>query len=229
VNRVKSNKGKHLNKNNKGNKTVRIIIILIIMIITLIIILKFTKQDNNVDAIPQENISKNVIESEPLVEPSPTPKVNDEVVSVDDMPNKMGIYHVVGEIVIDKINVKKYILDRTTINSLDLAVTKFEGTEVGPEINTVGNFMIMGHNYSKIFKRLKELNIGDEFYLIGKDGRKVTYVIYDKYSMDPQSDEEEAKLISQQTNGKRIVTLITCNPGAITRLILKAEEKIGGI
>lgn len=219
-----------MNKSNSGNKTVRIIIILIIIIIALIIILKFIHQDNNVEVIPQENTGDNAsIVVEPTESPSPTMLWNDEIVSVEDMPKKMGIYEVVGEIVIDKINIKKYILDRTTVNSLDLAVTKFEGTEIGPEINTVGNFMIMGHNYPKIFKRLNELNIGDEFYLIGKDGRKVTYVVYEKYSMDPQSEEDEARLINQKTNGKRIVTLITCNKGAFTRLIIKAEEKIGGI
>ena len=142
----------------------------------------------------------------------------DEIVSVEDMPNKMGNYTVIGQIVIEKIGVSKYILDKTTNNALDLSVTKFKG----PEINKVGNFCITGHNYKGIFKRLNELEKGDEFYLIGKDGRKVTYVIYDKFSINPENEE----CLSQQTNGKREVTLITCDPGAVTRLILKADEKI---
>jgi len=227
VNRAKYNKGRRLKKSNNWKKTIGIIVILMI-IITIIIILKFKAQDNTI--VPeQENMSEQdntisvVLEDENLEEPITW---NDEIVSVEDMPNKMGIYSVVGKIVIEKINVEKYILDRTTQNSLDLAVTKFEGTEVGPEINTIGNFMIMGHNYPGIFKKLKDLKIGDEFYLVGKDGRKVTYVICEIYTLHPENDDEEKALINQETNGKRIVKLITCNPGAKSRLILKAEEKI---
>jgi LPXTG-site transpeptidase (sortase) family protein len=88
-----------------------------------------------------------------------------------------------------------------------------------------GNFCITGHNYKGIFRELRTLEIGDEFYLIGKDGRKVTYVIYEKYSMDPKNTQAEEKVLNPETNGKRVVTLITCDPGAVTRLILKAEEK----
>lgn len=84
-----------------------------------------------------------------------------------------------------------------------------------------GNFCITGHNYKGIFQKLKDLEIGDEFYLIGADGRKVTYAIYDKYSINPVNED----CLKQNTNGKREVTLITCDPGAVTRLILKAEEK----
>ena len=169
----------------------------------------------------EENIIK--VDLEPT--PEPTPEIQDivdEIVSVDDMPKSIGKYAVVGKIVIEKIGVEKYILDRTTNNSLDLAVTKFPDSETGPQINTVGNYAITGHNYKNIFQKLKDLEIGDEFYLIGVDGRKVTYSIYDKFSINP-TDES---CLSQETNGKREVTLITCNPGAVTRLILKAEEKI---
>lgn len=211
-------KGKRAKKSNKGKLALGIIFIIIIL--TVFIVLKFVmnNQDSN-NVAPQEETKDNVISVE--IEPE-KPKV-DEIVPVDDMPNKMGIYSVLGKIVIDKIGVQKYILDRTTNNSLDLAVTRF-GSE--PQINTVGNFCITGHNYKGIFKRLTELVAGDEFYLVGKDGRKVTYVIYDKFVINPADAEQENKAINQDTNGKRVVTLITCEPGAKKRLILKADEKI---
>lgn len=216
MNRINISRGRRAKK--KGNKgKFALGIIFLIIILTTFIILKFNifKQDNKV--MPQEDNTseqENTIQVE-LIEDEPK---TDEIVSVDDMPKKMGIYNVEGKIVIEKINVEKYILHRTTNNSLDLAVTKF----TGPEINSVGNYCITGHNYKNIFKRLKELNVGDEFYLVGKDGRKVTYVIYDKFTINP----EDESCLNQDTKGKREVTLITCNPGAITRLILKAEEKI---
>lgn len=216
MNRINISRGRRAKKEgNKGKFALGIIFLIIIL--TTFIILKFNifKQDNKV--MPQEDNTseqENTIQVE-LIEDEPK---TDEIVSVDDMPKKMGIYNVEGKIVIEKINVEKYILHRTTNNSLDLAVTKF----TGPEINSVGNYCITGHNYKNIFKRLKELNVGDEFYLVGKDGRKVTYVIYDKFTINP----EDESCLNQDTKGKREVTLITCNPGAITRLILKAEEKI---
>ena len=161
-------------------------------------------QEENVTSVLENTISEENIKE-------------DEFVSTDNMPEKMGIYSVVGQIIIEKINVNQYILDRTTNNALDLAVTKF----VGPEINTKGNFCITGHNYKGIFRYLKNLQKGDEFYLIGVDGRKVSYVVYDIFSIDPSNED----CLNQNTNGKREVTLITCNPGAVTRLIIKAEEK----
>lgn len=167
----------------------------------------FKGQEEN--TVPESQVE----EVAPLVEEVK----QDEVVSTDDMPKSMGIYSVVGQIVIEKINVKQYILDRTTNNALNLAVTKF----TGPEINSKGNFCITGHNYNGIFKELKSLQKGDEFYLIGADGRKVSYVVYDIFSIDPVNED----CLNQDTNGKREVTLITCNPGAVTRLIIKAEEK----
>lgn len=217
MNRITISRGRRAKKSNKGK--IALGIIFIIIILTLFIILKFKnqEQDNN-NVTPQEEVTseqENVISVE--LEDQTAVKT-DEIVPVDDMPKSMGKYTVVGKIVIDKINVEKYILDKTTNNSLDLAVTKFRG----PEINTVGNFCITGHNYKNIFKRLRELKVGDEFYLVGKDGRKVTYVIYHIETIDPVNEE----CLEQNTNGKREVTLITCSPGAVTRLILKAEEKI---
>jgi len=226
------NKGKRTKKNNLGKKTIGIIIFIIIIIILLIILMiKTSNQNNNNNQVaePETIEEDNILESNIVDEPIPTKL--DEIVSVEDMPKKMTaktkvVYDVIGKIVIDKINVKKYILDRTTENSLNLAVTKL----VGPEINTVGNFAITGHNYENIFQRLKDLEIGDEFYLVGTDGRKVTYTIYDKYSIHPKDSLEEEECLNQNTNGKREVTLITCNKGAVTRLILKAQEKnLGGI
>ena len=49
---------------------------------------------------------------------------------------------------------------------------------------------------------------------------RVDYEIYDKYTCDPT----DLSCLDQNQDGKKEVTLITCNPGGLTRLICKARE-----
>lgn len=144
-----------------------------------------------------------------------------DAVDISKIPDKMGDYEVLGVIVIDKIELEKNIIE--TVADTDpisnLAVTKL----YGPNLNEQGNFCIAGHNYTDIFKDANELEIGDSFYIVDKaKAEKVTYKIYDKYSVNPT---EVDRVLNQETNGKKEVTLITCNPGGYTRLIIKAQEK----
>ena len=154
----------------------------------------------------------------------PPPK-EDEKVDVSYLPEKMGKYNVIGELVIDKIGVKNNILDpenpnneKAVIGALNLSVVKF----YGPDINTAGNFSITGHNYNGLLKRVKELELNDTFYLINRaTGTKVNYKIYNIYTCDPY---DTTCLDAPQDNNVREVTLITCNPGGLTRRICKAKE-----
>lgn len=133
------------------------------------------------------------------------------------MPEKIGQYEILGEIEIPKINVKKYILDQTTDESLKLSLTKFWG----PNLHEVGNFSIIGHNYDELFKRLKELQTGDTFTLTARDGKVGIYEVYDSYIVEP----DDMECIEDSLIGKREVTLITCTVGGTQRLIVKAKEK----
>ncbi len=134
-----------------------------------------------------------------------------------NMPEKIGNYGVLGEIEIPKINIKKYVLDITTDDSLNLSVTKFWGKE----IHEAGNFSIIGHNYKGIFKDLKELKVGDTFTLTDRMGRICTYVVYDIFIVEP----DDVSCIENTLIGQREVTLITCTTGGAKRLILKAREQ----
>lgn len=143
---------------------------------------------------------------------------NQDTVDISNVPDKMEGYNVLGVIVIDKLGMEKNILAKTDDSALSISVTKF----YGPDLNEVGNFCIAGHNYEDIFERANELELNDTFYIIDKAKReKVTYKIYDKYSINPT----ELDCLSQETEGKREVTIITCNPGGFTRLVIKAQEE----
>lgn len=134
-----------------------------------------------------------------------------------NMPEKIGQYEILGEIEIPKINVKKYVLDETTDESLRLSLTKFWG----PNLHEAGNFSIIGHNYNDLFKRLDELEIGDTFTLTARDGERGTYEVYKSYIVEP----DDMDCIEDSLIGQREVTLITCTVGGTQRLIVKAQEK----
>lgn len=162
-----------------------------------------------------ENINKYVTQ---IIPNKDDKKGETEEAKAANMPDKMGEYNVLGLIVIDKLKLEKNILDKTTDEALNLSVTKF----YGPELNEEGNLCITGHNYEELFAHLNELQLKDTFYIIDKaNAKKVTYEIYDKYTVSPT----DLDCLNQETQGKREVTLITCNPGGTTRLIIKAREK----
>ena len=132
------------------------------------------------------------------------------------IPEKVGKYNVIGKLEIPKINLTTYILQSLTKDSLKKSIAKF----YGPNINEVGNFCIVGHNYnSKImFGKLNDLKVGDSIYLTDLYGNKKEYKIYKKYTVKPS----DVGCLNQDTNGKSEVTLITCTITCLNRIIVKA-------
>lgn len=212
------NQGKRSAKSKKRlNKKIGFLIICIIVILLLFYLgykltLANSIKDTNESKIEEQNDVIDTVQ----IEEAQTTSTNEEKVQVD-LPDKMGKYTVLGQLVIDKIGVKKEILNITEDASLNLSVTKF----YGPNINEKGNFCITGHNYKNMLKEAKNLKVGDTFYLINKEKQtKVTYKIFDIYTCKPT----DLECLDSRYPQSKEVTLITCNPGAVTRLIIKAKE-----
>lgn len=194
-------------KKSKKNKIIFFLIIIICILIAPAIYLNENKDiaDNTIKTITNGEFNNEITEDGKT-----------EIVDAD-IPDKMGEYNVLGKIVIDKIGVEKNILDQTSDASLKLSVTKF----YGPNINEVGNLCLSGHNYKDTFGYLGRMEKEDTFYIIDKENfEKVIYRVYDKFTVN----STELDCLDQETEGKREVTLITCNPGGVTRLIIKACE-----
>lgn len=205
--------GRHLKKNKLKNKVIFLFILLITLFIGLIF---FIKKDNSTK-IQNDNSKQNTIENS-INTNEQLEECFKEIVQID-MPEKMGDYDVVGLLVIEKINFEKYILNKTTDKSLKLSVTKF----YGPLANERGNFCITGHNTKGFFKKLKELEVNDTFYIIDKANcEKVTYKIYDKYTIQPTNLD----CLKQNTDNKREVTLITCNPRRGNKANIKGKRDV---
>lgn len=137
--------------------------------------------------------------------------------SSDDkkMPKTYEGYDVLGQIVIEKIDLKEYILDSTDNGAMDKAPVKL----YGEELNKEGNFCIAGHNYDEIFANLTELDVGDEFYIEDIDGNIQDYKITQVLEVEP-TDLTPLMPVTDKIE----VTLVTCEKDATERLVLKAER-----
>lgn len=127
-------------------------------------------------------------------------------------------YPVIAKLEIPKINLETYVISEYSDQALGVSVTKFYGGNP----NEVGNFCIAGHNYvtKNMFHDLKELVIGDTFTLIDSNHQERMYKIYLVETVEP----DETQCLSQKTDGKIEVTLITCTTDSSKRIIVKAVK-----
>ena len=142
----------------------------------------------------------------------PTNTITDEYVASNGKKYKM-----VGKIQIPKINIDYPILSETTDSLLKVSVCKFWGSNP----NEVGNLCIAGHNYrnKKFFSKVPTLKVGDTINVTDLTNQTLTYSVYDMYTVSPT----DVSCTTQRTNGKKIVTLITCTNDSKQRVVVKAE------
>lgn len=213
--------GKH-EKKDKSKISIIIGICLIVLSLAILmfyILISYRIRNNLNSEIEAETSSKN-IENTELINQKEDEIENTQEITNDNEIQSIENYKVIGKIIISKIELEDVILDKTTDTSLNLGITKFWG----PDINKPGNVSITGHNYkierSKLFSELDKLQKGDTFELEDMDKNRITYKIFDKYTVYPENTDS----IDQNYDGKREVTLITCTKGAKKRIIIKARE-----
>lgn len=126
-------------------------------------------------------------------------------------------YDVVAKLEIEKIKLETYVINFSE-SALNISVTKFWG----PNPNEVGNFCIAGHNFKNknMFHNLKKLEIGDKLILKDNNVGIIEYEIYNIYTVNP----EDVSCLSQNTEGKKEITLITCTNDSKKRIIIKSRE-----
>lgn len=125
-------------------------------------------------------------------------------------------YKAIGRIMIDKIKVDYPILETTKKETLDISITLL----YGKALNKPGNVILAGHNMKdgSLFGRLKELRQDDIIELQDAAGKTLEYKVFKTYVVEPTDLEP----LSQETDGKKILTLITCTNKGKQRLIIKA-------
>lgn len=190
-------------------KVYKILLVLLILAVIAVATCVFIKY---YEMYKTEKAAQEVIQSiTTKVEESP----DEPVVLIDEQikGNK-----VVGIIRIPKINIEYPILETTTVDTLNISITKFWGNE----INEIGNVTLAGHNNlnGTMFGKVKKLKNGDIIELTDIQNNTVEYEIFKMYIIDPN----DISCILPVEEGTREVTLITCTATGEQRLIVKARE-----
>lgn len=184
-----------------------------------VLLIVLDDEKNNRSQNQKNNITQAVVNEKKETENSSA-----NVQNVVKTTNDGYEYTSVATINIPKIDVNYPILEGKTGSAeetdslLKISPCKFWG----PNINEIGNYCIVGHNWrnTKFFSKVLSLEVGDTFTITELNKREITYKIYDKYEVEPTN----LSCTSQLTGGKKEVTLITCTNDSERRVIVKARE-----
>ena len=127
-------------------------------------------------------------------------------------------FYVIGSIKIDKIDIYYPIVSNINDELLKISPCKF----YGPNPNEIGNLCIAAHNYddNRFFSKIKKLKFNDEIYIYDISGNFVRYNVYKVF----ETFYNDTTCTDQNTNGKKEITLVTCNNSNGNRIIVKARE-----
>ncbi len=208
-------------KNNKSKKNTifkfQFIICTLIAISTTLYYFYYSYKNNE-----KENVSKKLLDNfniSTLYNENTnysSSKTNNENMYISDGHS----FSVIGLIEIKSIKLNYPIISTYNDELLKIAPCRF----YGPMPNEVGNLCIAGHNYNsyKFFSKLKDLSNGDIITIYDLSGNKIDYSVYKSYEID----YNDLTCTNQDTNGKKEITLITCNNIKNKRRVIKATEKV---
>ena len=126
---------------------------------------------------------------------------------------------IIGIVKIDKLKLDYPILSDVSDELLEISPCRF----AGPMPNEAGNLCIAGHNYidNTFFAKISSLIRGDSIYIYDLSGNYLEYFVEKKYEVE----SSDTSILSQNTNGKRKLTLMTCNSLKGSRIVVEAYAK----
>ena len=143
-------------------------------------------------------------------------KNNDESIKSIHTISYRG-FTILGRIQIPKAGVNTVILEEQTYSAMNIGSVKTYGVN----LNEKGGFVISAHNFrgkSPFFYNIKNLNAGDTIKITDNSGRVMNYTVYSTQRYVSPTD------VSYLTKTKNYhVTLVTCENGGKTRIIVKAH------
>ncbi len=131
------------------------------------------------------------------------------------MPEVMidGVAYV-GYLTIPALDLELPVISETTTENLELAPCRFHGTAYQK------NFVIGGHRYRRHFRKLSTLGYGQLLRFADMDGNEFTYEVTELEVLQPS----QAQYLC---TGDWDLSLYTCTPGGLTRVVLRCLRVSG--
>lgn len=207
--------GRKERRKRKQKKIFNFIFVITFLFILFYIGTEIYKERNQVHENNYYQVKKLIIEE---YENNEEKEIKDKEYPKEEIEKNYKGYDVLAKLEIPKIELETYVINFSE-NALNVSVTKFWG----PNPNEIGNLCIAGHNFKNknMFHNLKKLQIGDKLTIKDNNIGIIGYEIYNIYTVIP----EDVTCLSQETDGKREVTLITCTNDSKKRIIIKAREE----
>lgn len=139
-------------------------------------------------------------------------EVKEEVIPDPVMPVvEIDGYGYIGYLDIEKIDLSLPVMNVWSYTRLKKAPCRHFGS------SRTDDLVIAAHNYKAFFRRLKELEKGDEVVFTDMDGIVVRYEVIKKETISPEDVE------AVQKSGHDLV-LYTCTPGAGSRVAVFCDR-----
>lgn len=225
--KIESNDINNINKNQKKSKST--IILQFLLLFSVSIFIGMLLFDFHSSKVMDKSLSQVVNELDKKIEENKEKAIVVENVKKDsndssqqsavnkplDMSVKIGNSTVLGKIKINKIDIEYPILEYKNDDTLWKSICKISNNS----INGTGNLCLAGHNMRNMtmFGKLRNVNEGDIVEITNIYGQKYTYIVYEKYYVNPEQTE-----VLKNTS-ESIVTMITCNNTSSKRLIVRAR------
>ncbi|MBO5348770.1 MAG: sortase [Clostridia bacterium] len=195
---------------------------------------EFNNYINDVNEV--NNVNENITDEELLYDPELENQAIEEQTSGNTTVRGISTnalnykgYNVAGKLEMPTVNLQYPVLGEKTVADGSWQITDANAIEVsvaiqyGVGLNNVGNTVIIGHNYRSglFFGSNKNLQVGDTIYITDSEtGTRREYKIYNKYT----TEESDTSFYTRNTEGKREVSLVTCQSNNNYRLVVLARE-----
>lgn len=157
----------------------------------------------------------NEINENAVADPDSEAEVKNEPNNISNMFVQQVGEDAIGVLEIPSVGIQGIIKEGVEYSTLERYVGMFNGSA---QPGSRGNCCLAAHNntYTQLFRNLDNVSMGD---LVKIRTRKAeyTYKIYDKFIVEPTQTEVLGK------SDKKIVTIITCTPSGLQRIVVRGE------
>lgn len=126
-------------------------------------------------------------------------------------------YTILGRIEIPRVGIKTVILKEHTYAAMNIGAIKTYGVD----LNEKGGFVISAHNFrgkSSFFYPIRNLKNGDKINISDNKGRNMEYTVY---SVSRYVEPNDTSYLVKTDDYH--VTLVTCENGGKSRIVVKAH------